>query len=327
MLTSTQVGRCTECSGEIVDAGDELVCRSCGVVTGKEVLEGHSDRPPQAADYAGHTLGGYMGPLEYGYEGRFSKGFSAASSSFRYLKLVSDHTGKEGSTEYSCVKMIERVCEKLPVPKIVVGQATVIAKKLFVVKRERNDITSAALSAYAIITACKIEQVTSVGVKEIVEAHRLLGRRVKMSALIELSLNSPIKVGARRPEEYVGRVIARLSSDAALATSLRACGANETVYLNKLREAALEALRMTDESARGGHSPCALAATAVYAGETLLAKRESRRRMLTQKDVADCVDVAEYTVREQFGEIFRSVLPRLEQQPTGMLIQPGPQTS
>jgi len=36
---------------------------------------------------------------------------------------------------------------------------------------------------------------------------------------------------------------------------------------------------------------------------------DSRKKFMTQKEVAACVDVAEYTVREQFGEVFR---PRIE---------------
>jgi transcription initiation factor TFIIIB Brf1 subunit/transcription initiation factor TFIIB len=313
MLATSKVETCGECSGVIVDAGDELVCASCGVVTSKEVLEAWApEKAPQAIDYTGQALGGYLGPLEHGYQERFSKGFSAVSSSFEYLKLVSDFSGRDDSAFYSCAKMIERVCEKLSMPKVVAGQAAVIAKKLFEVKRERTDITTGAVSAYAVISACKIEGVTSVGVKEIVEAHRLLGRRVKTSALIQLSLNSPVKVSARKPEEYLGRVLAHLSSSVQLSRELKRRGVNQTLYLSHLREAASDALASVDQSSRGGHSPCTLAATAVYAGEVTLARRESRSRFLSQKDVAECVQVAEYTVREQYGEIFRHVMQRTE---------------
>lgn len=311
MLTSVESGRCAECSGEILDAGEELVCKCCGVVTAKLVIETGPGKAIQAIDFTAQALGGYLGPIDYGFGEKFSKGFSASSSSFRYLKLISDNAGREDSTVYSCVKMIERVCEKLTLPRIIMAQAVVVAKKAFEIKRKRSDITTAAVSAYAIITACKIEGVTSVGVKEIVEAHRVLGRRVKISALIQLSLNSPSGLGARRPEDYVGRVLGKLSGNEALGRELREEGVNVTAYLNRLREAAKEALAALGQDGRGGHSPCALAATAVYAGEVALARRESRRRVLTQKDVAESVDVAEYTVREQFGELFRPVMPQL----------------
>jgi len=294
-----------------------LVCESCGVVTPKEILESrHDERAPQAIDFTAQALGGYLGPLDHGYKEKFSKAFSASSSSFKYLKLVSDFAGREDSTVYSCAKMIERVCEKLSVPRIVLGQAAATARKLLETKRERNDITTAAVSAYAIISACKTGGVTSVGVREIIEAHRLMGRRVKMSALIQLSLNSPVKTFPRRAEDYISRVIARLDSVASLAEELEGLGIGRTTYFNRLREAARVALDAIDTTSRGGHSPCTLAATAVYAGEIMLARKESRKKLLSQRDVAECVNVAEYTVREQFGEMFRALMqqPRTPRQ-------------
>jgi transcription initiation factor TFIIIB Brf1 subunit/transcription initiation factor TFIIB len=62
---------------------------------------------------------------------------------------------------------------------------------------------------------------------------------------------------------------------------------------------------MLDSSVRGGHSPCALAATSFYAAEMVVSEGEARKRLFTQRDVANCVNVAEYTVREQFCELFR----------------------
>jgi len=297
------------CSGAIVDAGDELVCSSCGAVKEKEMLEGWAGtKRPQAADYTNQGLGGYLGPLVHSQDAR---GFSQSSSTFEYLKKISDFAGRDNSTFYSCVGMIERVCEKLALPSIVACQAVVIAKKLLAVKRCRTDITTAAVSAYAVINACKIERATSVGVREIIEAHRLLGKRVKISALIELSLNSQVRAGARKAEDYIGRVVAQLSSTGTLSSELRARGINPAAYFSRLRQAAETILATVDQPSRGGHSPCTLAATAVYAGETALAKQEYRKRRFSQRHVAACVKVAEYTVREQYGEVFRPLMERI----------------
>lgn len=305
MQPSEAVERCRECSGAVIDAGDELVCNVCGAVKEKESLEGWSAiKSPRAMDYTNQVLGGYLGPLVNPTEAR---GFSQASSTFDYLKKISDFAGRDDSTLYSCVGMIERVCEKLSLPGIVAGQAVVIAKKLLTVKRSRTDITTAAVSAYAVIIACKIERVTSVGVREIVEAYRLLGRRVKTSALIELSLSSQVHAGARKAEDYIGRVVAQLSSGS-LSLELRERGSNPAAYFSKLRQCAEAVLAAVDQPSRGGHSPCTLAATAVYAGETVLARKEGRRRFFSQRRVASCVRVAEYTVREQYGEVFRPLM-------------------
>src|SRR5712692_3785239 len=305
--SSSYLEKCSECSGQIIDAGDEFVCQSCGMVTAKEVLEGRERKTPQALDYTPHALGGYLGPPEQVDEEQSPPpAFPDASSSFKYLKLVSDYAGKGESCVYSCAKMIERVCEKLSTPKIVVSQSMVIANKVFEL-RKRNEITVAAISAYSIITACKIEGITSVGVKEVIEAHRALGRRVKTTSLIQISLDSPIKTRARRAEDYLTRVIAHLSSNSGLRRKLEEHMMSETVYYNKLYEVAREALGIVEREAMGGHSPCGLAASAVYAAEVALAQLDSRIRFLSQREVAECIGVAEYTVREQYGEVFRPV--------------------
>src|SRR2546428_144703 len=211
--SSIYLEKCSECSGQIIDAGDEFVCQSCGMVIANKVFE----------------------------------------------------------------------------------------------LRKRNEITVAAISAYSIITACKIEGITSVGVKEVVEAHRALGRRVKATALIQISLDSPIKTRARRAEDYLTRVIAHLSSNSGLRRKLGEHMMSETVYYNKLYKVAREALGIVEREAMGGHSPCGLAASAVYAAEVALAQSDSRIRFLSQREVAECIGVAEYTVREQYGEVFRPV--------------------
>src|SRR5216684_1624697 len=66
--SSTYLEKCGECSGQIIDAGDEFVCQSCGMVTAKEVLESRERKVPQALDYTPHALGGFLGPPEQEYE-------------------------------------------------------------------------------------------------------------------------------------------------------------------------------------------------------------------------------------------------------------------
>ena len=145
---------------------------------------------------------------------------------------------------------------------------------------------------------------TSVGVREIMDAHRNLGYRVKASIIIQISIDSPVRIGPRMAEEYLGNVLVRLQQ------RLPEGGEVPAGYFNTLYEAARIALENTDGPSRGGHNPRALAATAVYAGEMALSIAEERKRIVSQRELAACVGVAEYTVREQFVEIFR---PRMQE--------------
>jgi transcription initiation factor TFIIIB Brf1 subunit/transcription initiation factor TFIIB len=291
MLTSPHLEGCALCLGRIVDAGDELVCSSCGLVSSKEVVEGVEDRTPQAMDYTSHSQGSYMGPLEYGCEEIFSKGLSGSPSTYKYMKTISDFSCRDGSGVYSCAKLMERVCEKLVLPKSVVGESVAIAKCVIEMRKEHGEITIAAISAFSIINACKRLRVTRVGVREIMEAHTNLGYRVKASVIIRISIDSSVKTGPRMAEEYLGNVLVHLQQSLAGEDGVTAG------YFNKLYEAARIALENTDGPSRGGH-------------KMALSSSEERKKIISQREIAACVGVAEYTVREQFVEIFR---PRMEE--------------
>jgi transcription initiation factor TFIIIB Brf1 subunit/transcription initiation factor TFIIB len=302
MLKSANPDGCAFCLGRIIDAGEEMVCTSCGAVSPKEVIEIGERRPPQAVDYTTHSLGSFLGPLERGADDAASGGFSGSTSTFRYLKTISDFSYKDGAAVYNCARLIERVCEKLGLPRTAVGESVEISKRVMQMREGHGEITLAAISAFAIINACKRLRVSSVGVREIIEAHRNLGYRVKSSVIIQISIDSPVKTRPRRAEEYLGNVIAHLQS--LLGDSL------PPGYINELYDAARTALEEVDGPSRGGHNPRALAASAVYAGETALSSGEGRKRLVSQRELARCVDVAEYTVREQFVEVFR---PKMEE--------------
>ena len=305
MLTSAYSvddARCAHCSGKMVDIDEEMVCSSCGSVRQKEAAAASTGgavvRRAHAVDYTSHSLGSFLGPIDYDRDEAPPKGISGSSSTFRYLKTISDYSQVDEAGVYPCAKLIERICEKLSLPQGVMGQSISVAKGLLVIRKQRTGYTIAAISAFSIISACRICGVSSAGVKEVVAAHRALGHNVRPSTLIKMGFDSPVKASAMRAEEHLGRVAARLSE------VLPRLGAPPG-YQYKLLHLARRALAMLDSSVRGGHSPCALAATSFYAAEVAVSESESRKRLFTQRDVATCVNVAEYTVREQFCELFR----------------------
>src|SRR5271170_3290114 len=216
MLTSCSVDevRCAHCSGKMVDVDEELVCSSCGSVTPKEVaadMAGTAVMRAHAVDYTSHSLGSFLGPMDYDRDEGTSKGFSGSSSNFRYLKTISDYSQVDEAGVYPCAKLIERICEKLTLPPGAMGQAIAVAKGLLVIRKQRTGYTIAAISAFSIISACRICGVSSVGVREVVAAHRALGHNVRPSTLIRMGFDSPVKASAMRAEEHLGRVAARLS--------------------------------------------------------------------------------------------------------------------
>jgi transcription initiation factor TFIIIB Brf1 subunit/transcription initiation factor TFIIB len=296
---------CPECSGSLIDAGNELVCPGCGIVSEKEVIEVYRSKGPALVELTTHALGSYLGSAGLTMGERNSRGFSKSHSTYGYLKTLSDFAGREDGSTYECAKIVERVCEKLSLPKMVAAEATVLAKRLVgCTKGTDRRITLAAVSACAILASCKAAGVASVSTPQVLEAHRSMGRRVKVSSVIQVALRSDLKARPTRPEECLSRLLVNLSKNTRLGGLLEAENVGMTLYLRELRSLAEEVLGLVDDSEKAGHRPSALAATAIYAAEVILAGREHRERRIAQKDVAECGEIAEYTVREQYRQIF-----------------------
>jgi len=298
---------CPECRVPFVDGTDEMVCPKCGRV-GSKWCEDPSPSGLAEHRIAGKPqLGSFMGTLRITPQERASKGVAGSNSRYEYLKALSDFAGRDDGPSEACDRIIFRVGEKLFLPRVALDEASAVARTVLSSDRRHRGVTLAALSAFSLVTACRLEGVTSVSVREIISAHAALGRRVNTSSFIQLALESPIKIVPRRPEDYISRVLARMSSNRRLAEKLRSEGASQTSYFNALRETAKELLSAARPDELSGRRPCTLAAAAVYSAEIELASRESRGKRLTQKLLAECGDAAEYTIREQCACIFTPI--------------------
>jgi transcription initiation factor TFIIIB Brf1 subunit/transcription initiation factor TFIIB len=302
---------CPDCLKPLLDAGDELVCPTCGVAKEKLVVQTVIPEPVGMPPLGKQALGSYMGSLGITSEERRSKGITGTSSKYEYLKVVSDFAGRNEGTFAICVKTIERVGEKLRLPRFVLLEAASIARKVLAIEHPHRRITVASVSAYSLIYACKVAGITSVSIGEIIGAHVAIGRTVTSSSIIRLAFDSPVRAHARRPDDYLSRVLARLSMNERLAGILRRERVLQTVFFTELRDTARMLLGLLGEEARLGRRPCALAASAVYSAEMVLSECESRRRRLTQREIAECGDTAEYTVREQCARLFAPAVEAL----------------
>lgn len=252
-----------------------------------------------------------MGTMRITPHERASRGIAWPNTRYEYLKSLSDFAGRGEGPSEACERIIARVGEKLFLPRVVLDQASGVARTILSSNQCHRRVTIAALSAFSLVTACRVEGVTSVSVREIISAHAALGRRVNTSSFIQLALESPIKILPRKPEDYISRVLARLSWNQRLTEELRSEGASQASYFNELREMAKELILKVKPEELTGRRPCALAAAAIYSAEVALAARKSRGKRLTQRLISECGDAAEYTIREQCATIFTPVAKSL----------------
>lgn len=306
--------RCPECSKRYIDVGEEFVCPGCGATREKQVIEAPFGRLPRPRDSVRQFLGSYMGSRADRREVRSARGITGNSDGYEHIKAVSDFAGRKEDAAVDCARLIERVGERLFIPRVVLIEAVAMAKEvLAATKGTKRRVTVATVSAHALISACRVDGATGVNVREIMDAHLALGRRLSSSSIIQLALESPLRTAPRTPREYIPRVLGRLTLDNCLSGVLARDGISAGPYLSTLHRLAVDLLDLAEATEMSGKRPCVLAASAVYSAEVVLAAREGRKRRVTQRRVAECVGASEYTVREQCASIFAAAISRHEE--------------
>ena len=285
--------RCRECRGGLAQNGEELACVRCGVVARTDEVTQQTDalcgksRPVHDG-----RLGSFMGTRE---EERSNASFNGVSS-VRYMKSVSDHMGEDPAT-WQCASMIERVAERLSLPAFVTENALTLSKRVLAERKAqsgpagRKRKTVPTISAYCILAACRTGGMHHVSAKSVVQAHCDLGHRVNKSGLFRVGLESHIPLRPADPSGMIATVVGGLESNKDVLYRLKRNGIEPRAYFRRVLELSpavvgrLRGLR--------GANPRTVAASSVY-----LASREMPLKGFTQREAAETLGMAEYSVRE-----------------------------
>jgi transcription initiation factor TFIIIB Brf1 subunit/transcription initiation factor TFIIB len=294
-LLGTDVERCRECRGHVVQAGAEFACTSCGVVTRRE--ESVAEMRAASPAVPGRRLGSYMGRKE----DETSTADFNGNSTIGYAKRLSDNIGLD-QAEWNCAILTRRVADKLALPAFVRENAVALSGKMLADAREgegptRRRMSVPAISAYAILSACRAAGMDHIGSKTVLQTYVNLGHKVTRSRLLWLGTQEKVPLRPADPTALLRTVMAALESNGTVARKLAKSGTEPGAYYRRLLQASqtiVSAIRSMGE----GRSPRTLAACAVY-----LASREMGPKVLTQKEAAESLGVAEYTVREFVAEV------------------------
>ncbi len=298
--------RCPECRGHLVEAGEEWACTSCGLVAKTEKT---STETNYAGRSASRRLGSYMGTRKDQNSGADFNGTSTVG----FAKLVSDNMGVDQAA-WNCAAMIRRVAEKLSLPAFATENAVAVSEKMLADSRNgplgKRRTSIPAISAYSILSACRTAGLDHIGSKGVIRAHNDMGRKVTKSALLHLGMESPVPLRPANPAALLRSVMGGLESNEDVLKRLRKRGAEPGPYFRRLLQASQTVLASLREKGEG-RNPRTIAAVSVY-----LASQTVAPRAVTQREVAEIVDVAEYTVREfaaladrEFGPVKCGPLP------------------
>jgi hypothetical protein len=279
------LGRCPECREGLVytgEEGGELVCSYCGVVvsnTNNGQTNGSLGQPSTSIE----PLGSYIVATEGATP-------SLRNPAFGWAKLMPNIIGRGGPLS-TCSQITERIAERLGIPKSVVQQANTIASKL-VLKRKTYNTTVPAISAYSLLHASRSAGITYISHREILAAYADAGHKVGKSHLLRLGLESSTPLPQANMEELVRASLGRLQSSEGISARLRKANQDPKAYFTSLFEAAKEVAAQAGGT--GGYNPRTVAAGSVYVASL----KVLARRTITQREVAETLGIAEYTVRE-----------------------------
>jgi transcription initiation factor TFIIIB Brf1 subunit/transcription initiation factor TFIIB len=280
--------RCPECRGHLVEAGEEWACTSCGLVAKTEKT---STETAYKGRSTSRRLGSYMGTRQDQNSGANFNGASTVG----FAKLISDNMGVDQAA-WNCAAMIRRVAEKLSLPAFATENAVAVSEKMLAESRNgqlgRRRTSVPAISAYSILSACRAAGLDHIGSGNVIRAHNDMGHKVTKSALLHLGTESPVPLRPADPAALLRSVMGGLESNEDVLKRLRKRGAEPGPYFRRLLQASQTALGPIRQLGEG-RNPRTIAAVSVY-----LASQAIAPRAVVQRQVAEIVGVAEYTVRE-----------------------------
>ena len=189
--------------------------------------------------------------------------------------------------------MNERIAERLELPKSIVHQANLVARRLLPGKKTYN-ATIPAISAYSLLYACRSVDVAHVSHREILAAYTDAGYMVSKSRLMRISLESTMPLPQASMEELVRAVLSRLQSSESVVARLRRLNLDPKTYFTRLFDLAREVAAESRDLA--GFSPRTIAAGSVYVASLALSAKT-----FTQREAGETLGMAEYTIREFCG--------------------------
>ena len=189
--------------------------------------------------------------------------------------------------------MTERIAETLELPKSIVQQANLVARRLLP-RKETYNATIPAISAYSLLYACRSVDVAQVSHMEILAAYTDAGYVVSKSRLMRISLESTMPLPQASMDELMRAVLGRLQSSEGVVARLRRANVDPKMYFTRLFELAKEVAAESRDLA--GFSPRTIAAGSVYVASLALSAKT-----FTQREAGETLGMAEYTIREFCG--------------------------
>jgi transcription initiation factor TFIIIB Brf1 subunit/transcription initiation factor TFIIB len=311
---------CDECKGALItDNLGGLVCTDCGLV--------HELPPPvpfRTPGLSKQRLGSIISRKSSAFTDHGKRSLSASNQlKFNRLKELQDSVYRGSCLDLFRLNTdLEFVVNYLLLPEEVIDKTM----KLFqdVVSKVRNPYNNYALlmAICLMVVSRELGERAPVKLSEVVEAFGLRGHQLSTRVLAKtLSYASNIisfNKKFRSSEEFVSRVVCKLKESPYIVVRIRAAKMDPDEYFTELGLYSKDLLSSIPPPRRSGKNPFLLAASAVFASGTIIAKRHDVPNIFTKTQFSKDVGIAEYTLRSHLTSVFG------EQKEVGAPLIPAP---
>jgi transcription initiation factor TFIIIB Brf1 subunit/transcription initiation factor TFIIB len=313
---------CPECNGHVVISNGEYVCSSCGLVTDQfyepalSALDTENKKSKGALGQRLHIVDGLGSYIDYHNTRKMRDNNGSIlplrkQVLFKRLKFRYNLYGriKNHQTDYRIFRILNLIAARLQLPHHIRDTAAYHYRKIRQKNKTRikNHVTMIAVCL--ILAIREYNTVALYTLKEICETFKKLGHRVSEKAVIRTALQLRINLGYnmkhRKSEDYISRLISTLSNNYELYKKIELKIKDCKRYWQKLLFETNKLLMSIPNIDRGGRNPYVFAAASIYAAEQKLARQENRKPILTQKEIAEKVKVAEYSIRDHFCSLLK----------------------
>lgn len=321
---------CPDCSGQLVTSQGHIVCTECGLVVSREYVhptyqmgEEQHGETPDAAMYVSlgnrmhivDGLGSYMGFHKDTYfrdaHGQALSGY--AQKRFKRLKTVYSARIRIGRSEakYRALRTLNHVSKLLMLSEQVRDRTAYLYKKVISDAQDRVTNNILLMAVCLLMAVREFKDEAPITLEEIADVFEKCGHRVNVRAMVREAMRLKSVTGhapdLRQPEDYIPRVLSMLMNSSEVICKAKSRGWDSREYENAMRNKMLVILDSIPASKRGGRNPFIFVVSVAYASDRIVAVEHGRHSVLTQKLASNATEVAEYSIRDHYGMIKKTL--------------------
>jgi transcription initiation factor TFIIIB Brf1 subunit/transcription initiation factor TFIIB len=285
------MAKCSNCNSPIVRSGDELVCSKCGLVV--------------------NTLSININPPSQSYTIQKDSNYGSViigKGTLKNISLLQRNLSSRGRKEGELKWLIDKICDKFHLGPSVKSNSHMIGLNLLHASQHNHErLNQAAIATYSVVTVTRSYGLNIAPHYKIIKTYlQSIGFKVKTKDILQVIFLAK-EIGFTEIKNDVGKTVSEIISTMTNNDKLRVLGPEgKANFINHLKS--ISARILNDLKAKHYYfrskNPMICAASIIYAASKEASSVLNIRNPITQRELAECIGYAEYSVRETYEELF-----------------------